>query len=203
MGGDLAIDLEVTSNRPDCLGHLGVAREIAVLFDAAAASARRAARRGPTPAWPSWSACGSTAPSFARAILARVVRGLKVGPSPRWLTERLATVGIAAINNVVDISNYVLMECGQPLHIVRLRQAARAARSSSAARVRARRIEAIDHKTYTLEPDMCVIADARGAVAIAGVMGGAATEVSRRDHRGARRIGRVRSRSRSAPPPGG
>ena len=106
-----------------------------------------------------------------------MVRGVKVRPSPAWIVERLATVGIAAINNVVDISNYVLMECGQPLHTfdyAKLRGPEIVVRRPRPGET----IEAIDHKTYALEPGMCVIADARDAVAIGGVMGGAATEVS-------------------------
>ncbi|MGA2035125.1 MAG: phenylalanine--tRNA ligase subunit beta [Thermoguttaceae bacterium] len=174
-GGDLAIDLEVTSNRPDCLGHLGVAREIAVLWQRPLQVPAAQPRQGPTPV-EDLVRVRIDCPELCLRYTARVVRGLKVGPSPKWLARRLETVGIAAINNVVDISNYVLMECGQPLHtfdyakldgpeiIVRRPQPGEA-------------IEAIDHKTYALEPDMCVIADAREPVAIGGVMGGAGTEV--------------------------
>jgi phenylalanyl-tRNA synthetase beta chain len=176
VGDDLAIDLEVTSNRPDCLGHLGVAREIAVLTDEAL---QVPPARPPEGAMPVDQLvrvridCRDLCPRYT----ARVVRGLRVKPSPRWLVDRLATVGLAAVNNVVDISNYVLMECGQPLHTFdyqKLRGPEIIVRPPRPGET----IEAIDHKTYTLEPGMCVIADARDAVAIGGVMGGAATEVS-------------------------
>ena len=116
-------------------------------------------------------------PNLCPRYTARVVRGVKIGPSPQWLISRLATIGIAAINNVVDITNYVLMECGQPLHAFDLAKLeggeiiVRAARPGEP-------FEAINHKTYELEAGMCVIADRRRAVALGGVMGGADTEVS-------------------------
>ena len=102
---------------------------------------------------------------------------MKIGPSPRWLVDRLATVGVAAINNVVDVTNYVLLECGQPLHAFDL-----ARLSGKRIIVRQARpgetFQAINHKSYTLDPTMCVIADAERSVALGGVMGGAATEVN-------------------------
>ena len=178
VGSDLAIDLEVTSNRPDCLGHVGVAREIAALFGAALK------RPDPVVSEASTSAANLTkvaieCDDLCRRYTARVIRGAKVGPSPRWLAERLQTLGIAAINNIVDITNYVLMESGQPLHAFDLAKLAeqrivvRRARSGET-------IEAIDHNTYTLDESMCVVADARSPVAVAGVMGGASTEISPR-----------------------
>ena len=116
-------------------------------------------------------------PDLCSRYTARVIRGVRVGPSPPWLAKRLATIGIAAINNLVDVSNYVMMECGQPLHTFDYGKL-------QGPEIIVRRpldgetIEAIDHKTYHLEPEMCVIADAQAAVAIGGVMGGAATEVT-------------------------
>jgi len=174
--GDVVLDLEVTSNRPDCLGHIGVAREIAVRFGL------RQDRPEPRPA--------ESAPQLERLVgvrvdcpdlcpryTARVVRGVRVAPSPEWLARRLRAIGLTPINNVVDITNYVMMECGQPLHafdFARLRGPEIIVRRARPGET----IEAIDHKTYALEPAMCVIADAADAVAIAGVMGGAATEIS-------------------------
>jgi len=148
VGDDLAVDLEVTSNRPDCLGHIGIAREVSVLWDCALAipAARSAEGR---------SRVGDLVrvridcPELCRRYTARVVRGVRVGPSPEWLTKRLATIGIAAINNVVDVSNYVMMECGQPLHTFDY-----AKLEGPEIIVRRPRgdetIEAIDHKTYRL-----------------------------------------------------
>ena len=119
-------------------------------------------------------------PDLCPRYTARVIRGVRVGPSPDWLAKRLATIGIAAINNVVDVSNYVMMECGQPLHTFDYAQARDGPEIIVRRPLAGETIEAIDHKTYRLDADMCVIADARAAVAIGGVMGGAATEVNER-----------------------
>ncbi len=176
VDGDMAIDLEVTSNRPDCLGHIGVAREIAVLWE----GELRIPATNPT--------TGSTkvgdlatvtieCPRLCRRYTARVIRGVKVGPSPDWLRQRLATLGIESINNVVDASNYVLMECGQPLHtfdLARLEGGTIVVREPR----KDEKLEAIDHKTYALAPGMCIIADTKRAVGLGGVMGGVSTEVS-------------------------
>lgn len=175
-GRDLAINLEVTSNRPDCLGHIGVAREVAVLWKRPLQLPKAEPRAG-------FSRVDELAqvridcPQLCPRYTARVLRGVRVKSSPGWLVDRLATIGIPAINNVVDITNYVLMECGQPLHAFDLAQLegrqiiVREARAGEP-------FLAINHKTYTLEPGMCVIADAQRAVALGGVMGGAQSEVS-------------------------
>lgn len=176
VGSDLAIDLEVTSNRPDCLGHLGIAREIAVLFDKPLKipAAQPKAVGGNVQ---NFARVRIDAPDLCPRYTARLVSGVKVGPSPSWLVDRLKTVGQASVNNVVDITNYVLMECGQPLHAFDFRRLA--GREIIVRRAReGETIEAIDHVVYKLEPEMCVIADSEAPVAIAGVMGGASTEIS-------------------------
>jgi phenylalanyl-tRNA synthetase beta chain len=176
VAGDLAIDLEVTSNRPDCLGHLGIAREVAVLWQRELKLPAARIREGKTPI-EKLVKVRIDCPDLCYRYTARVIRGVKVGPSPSWMIRRLQTIGLAAINNIVDISNYVLMECGQPLHTFDMRLlkgpeiVVRTPRKGET-------IAAIDHKTYTLETDMCVIADAENPVAIGGVMGGATTEIS-------------------------
>jgi len=176
VGGDLAIDLEVTSNRPDCLGHIGVAREVAVLWNSGLTIPAALPPEGKTLV-DQLVKVRIDCPDLCSRYTARVIRGVKVGPSPPWMVRRLATLGIAAINNVVDISNYVLMECGQPLHTFdygKLQGAEIIVRRPLPGET----IEAIDHKTYVLGPDTCLIADARDPVAIGGVMGGAKTEIS-------------------------
>jgi len=176
IGGDLAIDLEVTSNRPDCLGHIGVAREVAVLWNSELTIPAAEPPESETPV-DQLVKVRIECPDLCTRYTARVVRGVKVGPSPSWMVRRLATLGITAINNVVDISNYVLMECGQPLHTFdfgKLKGAEIIVRRPTPGET----IEAIDHKTYVLGPEMCMIADARDPVAIGGVMGGAQTEIS-------------------------
>jgi phenylalanyl-tRNA synthetase beta chain len=108
---------------------------------------------------------------------ARVLRGVTVGPSPAWLVERLATVGVPSVNNVVDVTNYVMLETGQPLHafdLAKIRGGTIVVRRARAGEP----FEAINHKTYALDERMCVIADGERPVALAGVMGGADTEIS-------------------------
>lgn len=176
VGNDTCIDLEVTSNRPDCLGHLGVAREAAVLLGKTLKVPTASPKCGASPV----SAVTSVAiecPDLCSQYQARIIRGAKVGPSPAWLVQRLATVGIASINNIVDITNYVLMERGQPLHAFDFDKLhgkkiiVRRAKSGE-------KLQAIDHKEYLLTPEMCIIADAAHPVALAGVMGGAETEIT-------------------------
>jgi len=176
VGRDWCIDLEITSNRPDCLGHIGLAREAAVLWDVPLkiSPAKPTEGKAQTSDLVKVSVTDQT---LCPRYTARVIRGIKVGPSPAWLVERLATIGIASINNVVDITNYVLMECSQPLHAFDLKKLAgpeiivRPAKAGE-------KLEAINHKTYELNPAMLVIADQLKPVAIAGVMGGAESEVS-------------------------
>jgi phenylalanyl-tRNA synthetase beta chain len=176
VDADSCIDFEVTSNRPDCLGHLGIAREAAVLYQKplkipAASPKTSSTKTG------SVTAVSIESPDLCSQYHARVIRGVKVGPSPAWMVERLKTIGITPINNIVDITNYVLMECGQPLHAFDLQKlhgrkiVVRRARPNE-------KLQAIDHKEYTLSPEMCVIADADHPVAIAGIMGGAETEIT-------------------------
>lgn len=175
VGDDLAIDLEVTSNRPDCLGHIGVAREVAVIFD----GELKKPDPQPKAAGPSVTDHASVTvncPDLCPRYTARVIRGVKIGPSPEWLAKRLRTLGIAVINNVVDITNYVMMEIGQPLHAFDL---AKLSGGIEVRKANAREdFTAIDHKTYQLTGDEVVIADGKRPIALGGVMGGADTEVS-------------------------
>ena len=176
VGADTAVEIEVTSNRADCLGHIGVAREAAVLF------ARPLHVPDPRPLEGGRKAAESIAVEICSADVcpfysARVIRGVRVGPSPAWLVERLATVGVESVNNVVDITNYVMLECGQPLHAFDLAKI-RGGRIVVRRAAEGEPFTAINHKTYALTGQMCVIADAAGPVALAGVMGGAESEIS-------------------------
>ncbi len=174
--GDILIDLEVTSNRPDCLGQLGIARETAVLFQKELRIPPALVQEAVTKT----AAVTSVAiecPDLCPRYTARVIRGVKIGPSPIWLVRRLQTIGVKSINNVVDITNYVMMECGQPLHAFdfdRLHGQQIVVRNVQPGE----KLAAINHETYPLTPDMCVIADADHPVALAGVMGGLDTEIS-------------------------
>lgn len=176
VDGDQAIDLEVTSNRADCNGHIGVAREIASLFD------QQLKIPAPQPEESSDAVQDSCSveiqcPELCYRYTARLIKGVKVGPSPDWLVARLKTIGVASVNNIVDITNYVMFECSQPLHafdFAKIQGGKIIVREPKPDE----EIEAIDHKTYKLTPGTCVIADAENAVCIGGVMGGAESEVS-------------------------
>ena len=175
VGGDLAIDLEITSNRPDCLNHLGIAREIGLLLGQPV--------RYPAPPTPRINAkappalaVANQAPDLCPRYEAITIHGTKVGPSPWWLVKRLETLGFRSINNVVDVTNYVMSETGQPIHAYDLAKldgrtlvVRRAAKGEA--------IEALDHKRYELDEAMLVIADASRPACIAGVMGSSTSEV--------------------------
>jgi len=170
------IDLEVTSNRADCLGHIGVAREASVLFSKPLTIPRPEFVEDSHKA----SSIVSVENQFEDACsryTARVIRGVKVGPSPEWFAKRLRSIGVKPINNVVDVTNYVMMEIGQPLHAFDLSRV-------SGGKIFVRRavekeaFVAIDHRTYALDSQMVVIADAKGPLALGGVMGGLESEVS-------------------------
>jgi phenylalanyl-tRNA synthetase beta chain len=175
VGGDLAIDLEVTSNRSDCLGHLGVAREISVLFDTPLrVPDPRPATSGP----PVETLTGVTieAADLCPRFTARVVTGATIRESPWWLRKRLETLGVRPVSNVVDITNYVMFECGQPLHAYDLDRLA--GRRLVVRRARAgENLRAINGKVYELGPDMLAICDAKRPVGLGGVMGGLDTEI--------------------------
>jgi phenylalanyl-tRNA synthetase beta chain len=175
VGGDLAIDLEVTSNRSDCLGHLGIAREIAVLFHEAL-RIPPARPRCSGPEVEQRTAVAVEAPDLCPRFTARVVSGVRIGESPWWLRKRLETLGVRPISNIVDVTNYVMFECGQPLHAYDLdrlseyRLVVRLARPGE-------KLTAINNRVYELDPAMLVIADASQPVGLAGVMGGLDTEI--------------------------
>jgi phenylalanyl-tRNA synthetase beta chain len=176
VGADTAVDIEVTSNRPDCLGHIGVAREAALLF------ARPLHVPDPRPLEGAGRAVESVNVEIRSLDVcpfysARVIRGVRIGPSPQWLVDRLATVGVESVNNVVDVTNYVMLECGQPLHAFDLAKL-RGGRVVVRRAVDGEQFTALNHKTYALTGHMCVIADAERPVALAGVMGGADSEIS-------------------------
>ncbi|MDR3621331.1 MAG: phenylalanine--tRNA ligase subunit beta [Paludisphaera borealis] len=175
VGGDLAIDLEVTSNRSDCLGHLGVAREISVLFGK---SLCIPAASPPTTgaAVESRTAVEVEAVDVCSRFTARVISGVKVAESPWWLRRRLETLGVRPISNIVDVTNYVMFECGQPLHaydLNRLEERRLVVRRA----LPGEKLTAINGRVYELEPSMLVIADAVRPVGLAGVMGGLDTEI--------------------------
>lgn len=173
---DRAIDLEVTSNRSDCLGHLGVAREISVLFDLPL-TIPDPQPKATGPKVESLIDVTIEAPELCSRFTARVIKGIKLAPSPDWIADRLETLGCNLVNNVVDITNYVMFECGQPLHAFDY-QAIRGKKIIVRSAKDKEAFLAINHAKYELAKGMCVIADAERAIGIGGVMGGVDSEVS-------------------------
>jgi phenylalanyl-tRNA synthetase beta chain len=174
--GDAVLDVEVPSNRPDCLSHIGIGREVSVI--------EGQALRLPEikPFHTEGRAAELTSveikdPDLCPRYAARLVRGVKIGPSPEWLVKRLETIGQRPINNVADITNYVLHELGQPLHAFDFHKL-------GGRRIIVRRaspgekLKTLDGVERTLTNDMLVIADAERPVALAGVMGGEESEIS-------------------------
>jgi len=169
--GDTILDVEITPNRGDLLSHFGLAREIAALTGKKLKSAPREAKIELKKSGVTISATREC-PFFS----ARRIDNVKVGPSPQWLRAKIESVGIRSINNIVDISNFVMLELGQPTH------AFDADKLKGGINVRLARdgekFLALDGKTYSLKKEMCVVADQERAVGIGGVMGGEETGVS-------------------------
>ncbi len=177
--GDVRIDLEITSNRGDCVSVIGLARELAAATGRSVVTPKT---RVTSDSVGAESASDVTSVNVEATDLcpyfsAQIIRNVKVGPSPDWLRERIEAVGLRSVNNVVDVSNYVLYELGQPLHTFDLAKL-------DEQRIIVRRahpkekLTAIDGSKLTLSDQMLVIADANKAVSVAGVMGGLETEVS-------------------------
>ncbi len=176
LEGDYIIDVEVPSNRPDCLSHVGIAREVAVIEagQVRLPSGRPAKVEGRAEILTSVEI---QAPDLCPRYTARLVRGVKIAPSPRWLAKRLEAIGQRPINNVTDITNYVLHELGQPLHafdFAKLAGQRIVVRRAGAGE----KIKTLDGVERTLDDQMLVISDAQKAVALAGVMGGEDSEIS-------------------------
>jgi phenylalanyl-tRNA synthetase beta chain len=173
---DVVLDVEVPSNRGDCLSHFGIGRELAVIEQSELK----------VPNSPVQNAVGQTSqftsvtildPNLCPRYAARIVRGVKIGPSPQWLVTKIEAIGQRSINNVADITNYVLHELGQPLHAFDLAKLTeyrivvrRAAQGET--------IKTLDGVERKLDSEMLIIADASEPVAIAGVMGGESSEIS-------------------------
>ncbi|MGN1059738.1 MAG: phenylalanine--tRNA ligase subunit beta, partial [Clostridia bacterium] len=169
------VDFEITSNRPDCLSVIGLARETAVTFGRAFHLKK-----------PVVSGCGGDIHDFVSITVedkegclrycGKVVKNVKIGPSPRWMQERLTACGIRAISNIVDITNYIMLEYGQPMHAFDLRDL-----EGSAVCVRrakeGEKLTTLDDVERILDPSMLMICDGKKPVGVAGVMGGQNSEI--------------------------
>ena len=174
--GDTLFELEVTPNRPDHMSMLGVAWEVAAQTHVKVMDPERVYSEAGTQAASQKTSVTIEDKDLCPRYLAGIIERVKVGPSPAWMQERLIAAGMRPINNIVDITNYVMLETGQPLHAFDLRRL-------SGGRIVVRRaapgerLKTIDGFDRELSPDMLVIADAKMPVAVAGVMGGFDSEV--------------------------
>jgi phenylalanyl-tRNA synthetase beta chain len=176
--GDKVMDIEVTPNRLDCLSILGIARELGAALDKSlklpSAVKKNYAKKAQSR---SGAKIDVADKKGCRRYVGCVIKNVKIGPSPKWLSERLNAIGVRSINNVVDITNYVLFELGQPLHafdldkLIGKKIIVRRAKKGED-------IVTIDGIKRELDPEMLVIADAERPVAIAGIMGGKDAEIS-------------------------
>ena len=175
---DTVLDVDVTPNRGDCLSVLGIAREVAALTGARLLRTRHALRERGEPARDA-VAVRIDDPGGCPRYAARLVRGVAIGPSPRWVEQRLRAVGVRPINNVVDVTNMVMIERGQPLHAFDYDRLARpeivVRRAGDT-----RRIRTLDNADRELVPDDLLITTGVEPIAIAGVMGGAESEICER-----------------------
>ena len=172
------IDAEIGSNRPDCLGHYGIAREVAAIYKLPLK------RVSPEPAESAARASDASqveiqAPELCGRFTARVIRNVKMQPSPKWLKDRLEASGVSSISNVVDISNYVMLELGHALHTFdydKVRDHKIVVRATKPKE----KIRTLDGVERQLDPGICMICDGDGsrAIGIGGIMGGAETEIS-------------------------
>jgi len=173
------IDAEITSNRPDCLGMLGIAREVGAIYRLPVKVS------SPKPAESKTAKAGDAlkvkieVPELCGRFTARAIRGVKIQPSPKWLKDRLEAAGTTSINNVVDISNYVMLELGHPLHAFDYDLV----RDHSIVVRRAKpgeKMKTLDGIERTFDPGVCMVCDGDGSrpIGIGGIMGGAETEIS-------------------------
>ncbi len=174
LGLEAVIDFEVTPNRPDWLGVAGIARDLAATGIGRLKDLSVAAVPG---SFPCPIQISLTAPQACPLFAGRVIKGVKNGPSPEWLQAKLKSVGLRSINALVDVTNLLSYDRARPLHVYdvdKLTGSVIEARMG----LEGENLEALDSKTYSLTPDMCVIADAYGPLGLGGVMGGQSTGCS-------------------------
>jgi phenylalanyl-tRNA synthetase beta chain len=169
------LDVDLTTNRPDCMGHYGIARELSAIYRVPLKTPQPKLKEIPTKA-ESATRVEIECPDLCGRFTARVIRGVKVQPSPEWLKLRLEALGMNSINNVVDATNYVMLELDHPLHAFDMdtlagqRIVVRRARAGE-------KMRTLDGIERTLTPEMCMVCDAEKATGVGGVMGGAETEI--------------------------
>ena len=173
---DHVVEFEITPNRPDCLSVIGLAREVSATFDKPCYFHQPEVKGGAEGVLPELLDVETPDPELCPRYTARMVRNVKIGPSPKWMRERLRAMGVRPINNIVDITNYVMLEYGQPMHAFDYRYV-------KGGKIIVRRAEegekltTLDGKEHTLTANHLVIADETRAVGLAGIMGGENSEI--------------------------
>ena len=173
---DTIVDFEITNNRPDCYSIIGLAREAAAAFDRPMRHHEPVVRGGAAGALTDLLDVEVAAEDLCRRYTARMVRNVKIAPSPKWLRQRLRANGVRPINNIVDITNYVMLEYGQPMHAFDYRYV-------GSGKIVVRRSEegetltTLDGNVRPLTPGMLVIADGEKPIGLAGIMGGENSEI--------------------------
>ncbi len=169
------LDVDLTTNRPDCMGHYGIARELAAIYRVPLKPVQPKLKEIATKA-ESATRVDIECPDLCGRFTARVIRGVKVQPSPEWLKQRLEALGVNSINNVVDATNYVMLELGHPLHAFDMDTLAEQRIVVRRAR-RDEKMRTLDGTERALTSEMCMVCDAKKATGVGGVMGGAETEI--------------------------
>ncbi len=175
---DIMMEIDLTPNRPDCASVIGIAREVAALTDS---PLKRPVDRGDLPVLDGRNIDFSVEirePELCYRYTARKLTGVTIAPSPRWLQQRLLAVGMRPINNIVDITNFVMLEYGQPLHAFDFKKLAGGRIVVRCPAKDEKTFTTLDGNERTLEPDMLLICDQERPVAVAGVMGGLDSEVT-------------------------
>lgn len=174
--GDSVVEFEITSNRPDCLSVIGLARESAATFDTKL-SLHTPVVRGGHGSIDTLLRVEITDPDLCSRYTAKMVKNIKIAPSPAWMRRRLRASGVRPINNIVDITNYVMLEYGQPMHAFDYscvgggKIVVRRAKPGEV-------LQTLDEKERAITPDMLVIADETSPIGLAGVMGGGNSEIT-------------------------
>ncbi|MFC1629798.1 phenylalanine--tRNA ligase subunit beta [Patescibacteria group bacterium] len=186
-GRDSVLDIDVLANRgPDCFSHIGIAREIAAILSFKVQELSCKLKEDKKLKTKDFIKVKIENKEDCFRYTARVLSGVKVGPSPKWIQEKLKVCGLRSINNIVDATNYAMLETGQPLHAFDFEKMAKGVKSSRTKEIIVRRaqkkekIVTLDNEKYDLNKDILVIADSQGPLAIAGIKGGEKAEITKK-----------------------
>ena len=174
---DHVVEFEITPNRPDCLSVIGLAREASATFDVPMTLHEPVVKGGGEGVLPELLDVETPDPELCPRYTARMVRNVKIGPSPKWMRERLRAMGVRPINNIVDITNYVMLEYGQPMHAFDYRYV-NGGKIIVRRAAEGEKLTTLDGKEHTLTANHLVIADEGRAVGLAGIMGGLNSEIA-------------------------